>query len=236
MRGTLAGTVPVDAVHGIIPAYAGNTPAYAGNTFGLFFLYRRQGDHPRVCGEHAPAERRHLHRLGSSPRMRGTPDQRANQHGQSGIIPAYAGNTGLTLGFDTAKEDHPRVCGEHTLTQQGIDVAKGSSPRMRGTRHHSGRRAADRGIIPAYAGNTCRAFRPPVAVWDHPRVCGEHFLRSEMRKTFPGSSPRMRGTLQVTQVEREAVGIIPAYAGNTRPCRTLRRWSWDHPRVCGEHD
>ena len=50
-----------------------------------------------------------------------------------------------------------------------------------------------------------------------------------------GSSPRMRGTLQVTQVEREAVGIIPAYAGNTWPPAVAWCKAWDHPRVCGEH-
>ena len=45
----------------------------------------------------------------------------------------------------------------------------------------------------------------------------------------------MRGTLQVTQVEREAVGIIPAYAGNTWPPAVAWCKAWDHPRVCGEH-
>ena len=52
-------------------------------------------------------------------------------------------------------------------------------------------------------------------VRDHPRVCGEHIGIAVPAELRSGSSPRMRGTLQVTQVEREAVGIIPAYAGNT---------------------
>ncbi|EEP20778.1 hypothetical protein BIFANG_03348 [Bifidobacterium angulatum DSM 20098 = JCM 7096] len=30
--------------------------------------------------------------------------------------------------------------------------------------------------------------------------------------------------------------IIPACAGNTRTCRAVPLRSWDHPRVCGEHD
>ena len=31
------------------------------------------------------------------------------------------------------------------------------------------------------------------------------------------------------------MGIIPAYAGNTRNDMYLMKTQWDHPRVCGEH-
>ena len=45
----------------------------------------------------------------------------------------------------------------------------------------------------------------------------------------------MRGTH--VQGERPAGGgrIIPAHAGNTRSAGSLRRFSRDHPRACGEH-
>ena len=50
-----------------------------------------------------------------------------------------------------------------------------------------------------------------------------------------GSSPRMRGTRPVFLLDRLHDGIIPAYAGNTRPpCAPLAKCG-DHPRVCGEH-
>ena len=50
-----------------------------------------------------------------------------------------------------------------------------------------------------------------------------------------GSSPLTRGTQNSETYDLEAIGIIPAYAGNTsarsaRACRTA-----DHPRLRGEH-
>ena len=45
----------------------------------------------------------------------------------------------------------------------------------------------------------------------------------------------MRGTHAGLPVRTVASGIIPAYAGNTRPAFPNRPTSWDHPRVCGEH-
>ena len=45
----------------------------------------------------------------------------------------------------------------------------------------------------------------------------------------------MRGTQNVSLRCCSTSGIIPAYAGNTTILTTLRTFSWDHPRVCGEH-
>ena len=91
------------------------------------------------------------------------------------------------------------------------------------------------GIIPAYAGNTFRRRRVRVQGGDHPRVCGEHKRLPRTHTTRPGSSPRMRGTLQRSLDMWYFIGIIPAYAGNTQS-NTMRGASvWDHPRVCGEH-
>ena len=131
--------------------------------------------------------------------------------------------------------DHPRVCGEHQADRLPTHPQAGSSPRMRGTpRRHASHRGGV-GIIPAYAGNTITLSAMHEAYWDHPRVCGEHATGASTQVNCTGSSPRMRGTLQVTQVEREAVGIIPAYAGNTWPPAVAWCKAWDHPRVCGEH-
>ena len=74
-----------------------------------------------------------------------------------------------------------------------------------------------------------------VFYWDHPRVCGEHTVHLAKVGMMAGSSPRMRGTRRVHSRPHGADGIIPAYAGNTSPCRTNARNPWDHPRVCGEH-
>ena len=66
-------------------------------------------------------------------------------------------------------------------------------------------------------------------------MCGEHLDAGSEQKPCPGSSPHVRGALQVTQVEREAVGIIPACAGSTQARRNPAPPLRDHPRMCGEH-
>ena len=135
---------------------------------------------------------------------------------RDGIIPAYAGNTRPFRSSMPPVRDHPRVCGEHADYPLHIDVISGSSPRMRGTPHHWIPDGEFEWIIPAYAGNTTAPSAPKPAPRDHPRVCGEHYIRRVDRLDRRGSSPRMRGT--------------PAL----RPARMTP--ARDHPRVCGEHE
>ena len=106
---------------------------------------------------------------------------------------------------------------------------------MRGTLLHLGVDAGDRGIIPAYAGNTHSQIENELLRGDHPRVCGEHIVYSHNIFSHQGSSPRMRGTRFGNGAWIETWGIIPAYAGNTFTNLRLRKNTWDHPRVCGEH-
>ena len=133
------------------------------------------------------------------------------------------------------KRDHPRVCGEHSIAHVPWHVAQGSSPRMRGTRPFAFSRQSRVGIIPAYAGNTAICLFSPVSRWDHPRVCGEHHWRKYFYSPYTGSSPRMRGTRAVCCDGDDRIGIIPAYAGNTRKAHPKPQTGRDHPRVCGEH-
>ena len=116
------------------PVCKGIIPAYAGNTYGVAFASAIAWDHPRVCGEHLSMWRVRSCCLGSSPRMRGTPEPELVRPAPHGIIPAYAGNT----------------------TGAGFNVSgkTGSSPRMRGTRVLFFVVWYSVGIIPAYAGNT----------------------------------------------------------------------------------
>ena len=132
---------------GIIPAYAGNTPAYAALIFPAW-------DHPRVCGEHFCPVQFIKPFLGSSPRMRGTRWHYGRCGKGGGIIPAYAGNTRTSTAFVYRPGDHPRVCGEHGRPSRPPSLDGGSSPRMRGTHRHQSPQLSQRGIIPAYAGNT----------------------------------------------------------------------------------
>ena len=87
---------------------------------------------------------------------------------------------------------------------------------MRGT-HVFGSISDNRaGIIPAYAGNTYVVAGCASQVEDHPRVCGEHIYTTNPDLLDPGSSPRMRGTPVRGRSAVKEMGIIPAYAGNTR--------------------
>ena len=88
MRGTPREGAYGKAIDGIIPAYAGNTRFCPS-------LSKRSRDHPRVCGEHRPSGWIALVMSGSSPRMRGTRRIFRLVSSRMGIIPAYAGNTGL---------------------------------------------------------------------------------------------------------------------------------------------
>ena len=86
--------------------------------------------------------------------MRGTLADIRHSLRQTGIIPAYAGNTFYGVGNYIELGDHPRVCGEHRLRDITAPNRLGSSPRMRGTHGWVPRRHRFDGIIPAYAGNT----------------------------------------------------------------------------------
>ena len=92
------------------------TPAYAGKT--ILFAIGGQGmkDHPRVCGENTPGGDAAFARAGSPPRMRGKLLPRKPCMMRFGITPAYAGKTASISKTLLTYGDHPRVCGENTLT------------------------------------------------------------------------------------------------------------------------
>ena len=70
--------------------------------------------------------------------------------------------------------------------------------------------------------------------WDHPRVCGEKYLRIAVFVLLLGSPPRMRGKDVQRNAEGQEHGITPAYAGKSRPGLSDMHANGDHPRVCGE--
>ncbi len=69
----------------------------------------------------------------------------------------------------------------------------------------------------------------------HPRVCGEHPLRSCPKPWLFGSSPRVRGTLRQSHCAFPVSRFIPACAGNTGRQVACMLNGAVHPRVCGEH-
>ena len=132
---------------GIIPACAGNT----GLGALLLCVY---WDHPRMRGEHVYDLYLSWQGRGSSPHARGTPSWREVRDMLCGIIPACAGNTRPRQAGNRPDGDHPRMRGEHYLTNVDDLQVVGSSPHARGTPTGNVGGAAGAGIIPACAGNT----------------------------------------------------------------------------------
>ena len=85
-RGALIGFTPTAAGNGIIPACAGSTRQ--GHPRDA-----REGDHPRMRGEHVEGKNNDFVPTGSSPHARGARHPPARPHERRGIIPACAGST-----------------------------------------------------------------------------------------------------------------------------------------------
>ena len=152
-----------------------NIPAYAGKTTTAGMVSMPAAEHPRVCGENVIPTSERPELMGTSPRMRGKPDDDVIEAVQKRNIPAYAGKTiVLRLGRRPAPE-HPRVCGENDEAFKLANADGGTSPRMRGKRGGAISRILLERNIPAYAGKTSRVVGFGRRAPEHPRVCGENW-------------------------------------------------------------
>ena len=172
---------------------------------------------------------------GSSPRVRGSLEERAIRVRDIGIIPAGAGLTFRFKACRTMCGDHPRGCGAHLSQKANAAQQQGSSPRVRGSRRHLLLRWVEVGIIPAGAGLTSQSKHHAARNRDHPRGCGAHAGINKRYQSITGSSPRVRGSRK--EVERFLLknGIIPAGAGLTPWMSLSISRTRDHPRGCGAH-
>ena len=113
-------------------------------------------------------------------------------------------------------------------------TAAGSSPRGRGTpRRASGEHSCDR-FIPARAGNARLTGSSFSAVSVHPRAGGERYSNHELLHFITGSSPRGRGTLELSETAQDTGRFIPARAGNATISVGRYRSRTVHPRAGGE--
>ena len=208
VRGTLPRPEETGPYYRFIPACAGNTSLRTRSR-------TPQTVHPRVCGEHYPAQRKQAPTTGSSPRVRGTLLHLDLAILNSRFIPACAGNTRIKEGGFRGTPVHPRVCGEHQTAAALKVKGTGSSPRVRGTHSSANPKKASWRFIPACAGNTNPNCTENPTITVHPRVCGEHHAIQISAPGWTGSSPRVRGTLFAGWPERPERRFIPACAGNT---------------------
>ena len=173
--------------------------------------------------------------MGSSPRMRGSPENATAVDHVLGIIPAHAGLTSISMYSSIPARDHPRACGAHSISRLKSRLKRGSSPRMRGSLIVDLLKDGTAGIIPAHAGLTLLLCRQDESSRDHPRACGAHVYSIVRQYIDEGSSPRMRGSPINPNIGTVTHRIIPAHAGLTNPRCPRRTWHRDHPRACGAH-
>ena len=110
----------------------------------------------------------------------------------------------------------------------------GSPPPMRGKANSAHTRRCPSRITPAYAGKRSQQDPHGSGLQDHPRLCGEKVSNGFTQKLPYGSPPPMRGKACGTVKYLYATGITPAYAGKSKREPYSFRFSWDHPRLCGE--
>ena len=227
VRGTHAPQFLTAGFGRFIPACAGNASPEPAAPIARPVL-------PRVCGERCQQVCQRFCDVGSSPRVRGTPNVRVRVSVERRFIPACAGNAGSARAAEQLPAVHPRVCGERERARSESRRDLGSSPRVRGTRDDLRRGERQIRFIPACAGNASPPAGAKVSAPVHPRVCGERPTTSTAICASFGSSPRVRGTLPRVYHGRTVQRFIPACAGNAFRFRRRAASRSVHPRVCGE--
>ena len=191
--------------------------------------------HPRSRGENERRESVKPIRFGSSPLTRGKHCSTGWGWGPRRLIPAHAGKTSRSPAPATSCAAHPRSRGENLKDAGRLVIGGGSSPLTRGKPRGTPPRPHQARLIPAHAGKTGwtpgRACHPPA----HPRSRGENRRATTIGSQRGGSSPLTRGKLVNLRQHKHCRRLIPAHAGKTRGCASLRGLFRAHPRSRGEN-
>ena len=145
--------------------------------------------------------------------MRGEGAHVADVHRDIRITPACAGRRPFSKTSSEFRRDHPRVCGEKGVISPLASSDRGSPPRVRGEGLRPELVVKEDRITPACAGRSQQneiIHLPPL---DHPRVCGEKYIRDTAGGSDAGSPPRVRGEAENRLCQPPEAGITPACAG-----------------------
>ena len=192
----------------LIPAHAGKTMRRAGTCVD-------PRAHPRSRGENPDSYKPGVSVPGSSPLTRGKRVCDEVAPDDCRLIPAHAGKTARRRSAAGGRWAHPRSRGENINTWGGANTMSGSSPLTRGKRRAGRRTRPSRGLIPAHAGKTDRAFRSTSDHTAHPRSRGENAQAARITPIVAGSSPLTRGKHYCCADRRAHARLIPAHAGKT---------------------
>ena len=211
----------------------GSIPACAGEPRRLPRPGRRPAVYPRVCGGTGCAFEHVYNSLGLSPRVRGNRGVGAGGVADGRSIPACAGEPLATPETRLEFEVYPRVCGGTGMSGHPGRRLLGLSPRVRGNRPTSPRRAARPGSIPACAGEPRPGPAAAALGWVYPRVCGGTGAATMVDLLRRGLSPRVRGNHLLSGQIDYNTGSIPACAGEPHLCHQGNLEAPVYPRVCG---
>ena len=210
------------------------TPAHAGKSTLLCVEICLGWDHPRACGEKPVPFSAACSASGSPPRMRGKGVDAPEICQRLGITPAHAGKSHPLSCLAWCAGDHPRACGEKKGVLMMANNKQGSPPRMRGKVFSSYSFSRSPGITPAHAGKSRQVPILLCGSQDHPRACGEKYLRLWPLLQLWGSPPRMRGKGHGWHRQALPNRITPAHAGKRNSVGGVPQIKLDHPRACGE--
>ena len=171
---------------------------------------------------------------GPSPRARGSPPAQIPPPQQGGSIPASAGKPASGSSSPTMSRVHPRERGEARPGRARAGLAKGPSPRARGSPRGVGDQSLVRGSIPASAGKPTGLALQGLLEEVHPRERGEARREPRRFRFGKGPSPRARGSLPLADLPPPVAGSIPASAGKPSAMYSSASASTVHPRERGE--
>ena len=211
----------------------GSIPACAGEPGTDFENVLRFTVYPRVCGGTATPPVTCNDLPGLSPRVRGNRWSQTRRQRMPGSIPACAGEPCPPSCTESCTRVYPRVCGGTGGNGHPAPPPTGLSPRVRGNQGEViGQRLTTRSI-PACAGEPFGSGGLPPARWVYPRVCGGTNGGIPDAWLMQGLSPRVRGNQMTYLARNQALGSIPACAGEPAALSAQRAKSWVYPRVCG---
>ncbi len=174
-------------------------------------------------------------RIGSSPRMWGTPGSGCGCRIAARFIPTHVGNTPQLRPCTSPPAVHPHACGEHSSSVLLRISRRGSSPRMWGTPYSVDFIQCGDRFIPTHVGNTRTQISALAHGAVHPHACGEHLQHIQDPRWIHGSSPRMWGTLRDQRLKSDTDRFIPTHVGNTLEPTEPVNIDSVHPHACGEH-